>query len=92
MNYVKLLKKDTGLDNVSKISTDMEDHDDWRERRLVELVLQQGKARARQDVHLPFQPFVPTFNSQKCERYCQYFYLVQSIRSMVLIDSILSQS
>ena len=45
MNYVKLLKKDTGLDNVSEISTDMDDHDDWRERRLVELVLRQGKAR-----------------------------------------------
>jgi len=32
MNYVKLLKKDTGLDNVSEIRTVMEDRDDWRER------------------------------------------------------------
>jgi len=27
-----LLKKDTGLDNVSEIRTVMEDRDDWRER------------------------------------------------------------
>ena len=32
MNYVKLLKKDTGLDNVSEIRTVMEDRDGWRER------------------------------------------------------------
>ena len=31
-NYVKLLKKDTGLDNVSDIRTVMEDRDDWRKR------------------------------------------------------------
>ena len=31
MNYVKLLKKVTGLDNVSEIRTVMEDRDDWRE-------------------------------------------------------------
>ena len=32
MNYVKLLKKNTGLGNVSEIRTVMEDHEDWRER------------------------------------------------------------
>ena len=33
MNYVeKLLKKDTGLNNVSEIRTVMEDRDGWRER------------------------------------------------------------
>ena len=32
MNFAKLLKKDTGLDNVSEIRTVMEDRDDWRER------------------------------------------------------------
>ena len=32
MKYVKLLKKVTGLDNVSEIRKVMEDRDDWRER------------------------------------------------------------
>ena len=32
MNYVKLLKKDTGLDNVSEIRSVMEDRYGWRER------------------------------------------------------------
>ena len=34
MNYVKLLKKDTSLDNLSEIRTDIEDRDDWRGRVL----------------------------------------------------------
>ena len=33
MNYVKLLQKDTGLDNVSEIRTVMEDRDDRIARR-----------------------------------------------------------
>ena len=42
MNYVKLLKKDTGLDNVSEIRTVMEDRDVGG-RGLAELVLRPGE-------------------------------------------------
>jgi len=43
MNYVKLLKKDTGLETAAEIKTAMMDRDDWRARTRRTSVLRPGE-------------------------------------------------